>query len=141
MLLAAAALGLAACGPDSRDDEVSASEYRDRVNAICRDAERDAAKAVEESDPFERVAVVAGRYQRRLEATEPPPELGARHDEFVREGRRSLKVLEGLDDRARRARDPQALVPKVQAELRDLVTDGNAAARRLGVRDCIAEAR
>ena len=140
-LLAAAALGLAACGSDSDDGQLSAEEYRERGNRICREVAVEAERASREADPLkglEGTIEQAEQYQRRFEDLEPTDELRRLHERSVDQGRRALRLLretrEALE--AERPGELQRLVPETE----ELVAEGNTTVRRLGLNDCVAAA-
>jgi hypothetical protein len=129
--------GLSACGPDS-GDQLTAGEYRERGNRICREAERDA-RSLERAGfraQLERSADAAEEYQRRFEELEPPDELADEHRRAVGHGREVIQLLRRAEQ-AVEAGDRGEVV-EVLGELERIVREGNATSRELGLTDCVA---
>lgn len=138
------ATALQGCGPDSRDDGLSATEYRERGNRLCREAtelgkglpqpktERDLTRLLE------RTVKESNRFQARFERLEPPDELRADHQRSQREGREAIEVFEDAVKRIHAGEGPQRTVAKLASRLNELVERGNATARRLGLNDCVS---
>jgi hypothetical protein len=137
--LLAAAAGLPGCGDDSGGDQLSATEYRERANRICREAEREARRLERASvrEQLEQSADAAERSQERFEQLEPPDELRDKHDEAVRKGREALELLR--EAQREFEGDRAGSVLGVVGELERVVREGNAVARELGLDDCVAD--
>jgi hypothetical protein len=137
--LVVAAAGLPGCGDDSGGDELSATEYRQRANRICREAEREAARLERAGlrEQIERSADAAERSQERFEELEPPEELQDKHDEAVRRGREAIELLR--EAQREFEGDGAGSLLGVTGELEQVVREGNAVARDLGLTDCVTD--
>lgn len=140
-MLAGIAGSLVACGDDG--SSLSAAEYRQRADEICRSAahEREAVpRSLKGRERAERVGPTSRNRWSEFSALEPPPELAADHRALVaskEQGDRLLREIAealGNDLRARRStRRPDEL----RRELIRLGRRDLAVARRLGIsRDC-----
>ena len=142
LLCATAGIGLAACGSDSSDEELSVSEYRDKANALCRQSEREADAAASDREPgvvLDKLTATARDSQARFEALDPPAELQKRHDAFLRSGERSVNVLSDARDQVEKGARGEAAFEKLQGRFQAVLEEGNDAARALGLKDCVAE--
>jgi hypothetical protein len=141
LLALVCAAGLAACG----EDAMSTEEYRSEAKTICVEAERatDAIKQPTRStteaivDYLTRLADANERTLQRFEKLDPPEDLQGPHDDILaanRDGqavvRRVIKELEG-------GGDPREVLQSSTARLRELGERSNAAAEKLGVRECV----
>jgi hypothetical protein len=137
LALLVAVAGLCGCGADSRD-ELTAEEYRERGNRICREAERDARRLERAGlrEQLEASADAAEESQERFEKLEPPDELREKHEQAVRQGREALELLRKAEQ-AVEGDDRPSLVG-LAGELDRVVREGNATARELGLTDCVA---
>jgi len=142
LLCTAAGLGLAACGSDSSDEELSVSEYRDKGNELCRQSDREADKASSQKEPgavLDKLTATARDSQGRFEKLDPPAELQKRHDAFLRTGERSVDVLSDARDQVEKGARGEAAFQKLQKRFQAVIEEGNDAARALGLKDCVAE--
>jgi hypothetical protein len=138
--LVAAAAGLAGCGGDSDGDQLSAREYRERGNRICREAERDAQRLERAGlrEQLEQSADAAERSQERFEQLEPPDELRDLHEEAERRGREGVELLREAQREFEGDRNAGSLL-RVIGELERVVREGNEITRELGLTDCQTE--
>jgi hypothetical protein len=139
-LLTAAALLAGSCddGEDSRADS-----YRERGNAVCREAERAAEKVPEPTSEtgfaryFERLLAVNEPFQKRFERLEPPEDLRSTHREAVREGRLQIHTIRKLVRQLRKSDDDAATLDVGLPVLLQMIERGNRLSRELGLKDCV----
>jgi hypothetical protein len=139
--LAAAALALAACG----DDAMSTEEYRAEARTICVEADRetDAIKQPTRSTPeaivdyLGRLADANERTLRRFEKLDPPEDLQGPHDDILDANRDGQAVVRRVIDDLEGGDDPRTVLQQSTSRLRELGRRSNAAAEKLGVRECV----
>ena len=140
-LAAVLALTLAACG----DDGMSASEYRSAAKKVCVDAEK-ATDAVEQPtrstpeaivDYLERLLQANEKTIQRFEKLDPPDDLQQPHDEILAANREGAKTVRGVIRQLESGKDAREVLQSSTSRLRDLGNRSNAAAERLGVRECV----
>ena len=143
-LLLAAAL-IAACGSDGEDSGLR--EYRDRVERLCREGEREAERLadrfggeVEDALPFFRETLERAREdQERIERLDPPDALADEHERSIDLGRRAIEGLEKMVDGLEEATDPAAVLRREFPPLLRLVDKSNELAREMKLDDCVVE--
>ena len=132
---------MAGCGGGSDGDQLSAKEYRERGNRICRGANREARRLARGRlrTQVENVADAADRSRARFERLEPPDELRAKHDEAVRNTREALHLFREADRNFER--DGADALLNVIEEIDEVVREGDAVARQLGLTECATDVR
>ena len=130
-----AVLALCACG----GDPVSAEEYRERGNRICREAEREARELAGSGlrAQIEESVAAAERSQERFEQLEPPEELREAHDKAVRQGREALDLLRQAKESVEEGGDSGASLLELGPELDRVLREGAETSRELGLHDCV----
>ncbi len=165
--LAAAALGLTACG-EGEDDEnavapttpaattetntpereaLSLDAYRDELREQCETAEEQAERIPEPADPspaalgayFERAADFSRRYQEEFEALVPPEELADDHDAAVRLGEANLELLDEVSESLSDGGDPQRVLGELLPRLNAAIEESNAYAEQIDVEECVQD--
>jgi hypothetical protein len=137
MPLLALTASIAACGGE---DALSRADYVEQANAICRDYNAQIEK-LEEPRDFAGIRAYVSRAKdltddavTRLDELQPPEELAADHDAFVKEGRQ----VAGLADQLAAAADKrdEAALQRIseQGEKNDERSD--ARAERMGLTEC-----
>jgi thiamine biosynthesis lipoprotein ApbE len=132
-----AALGLCACGASG--DELTAEEYRERGNRLCREAAEDA-RGLEGSGlraQIERSVEQAEAYQDRFEQLEPPSELRELHDQAERQGREALELLREAQDAVDGGDEPGRSLLELGPDLDRVLRQGAETSRELGLDDCV----
>ena len=142
-LFAVVVFGGVAAATGCGGDESEAAEFRERANALCREAERE----VEQLGPptsrrqLERylrdTLRFARDYTQRFEALEPPPELASLHERSARLNRRAAELTERVLDDLAAGGAPEQLMPVFAAKLLELAKRDNELSRRLGLPDCV----
>ena len=140
-LVAALALMLAACG----DDGMSTDEYRAAAKKVCVDAEK-ATEAVEQPtrstpqaivDYLGRLLEANERTIARFEKLDPPEDLQKPHDEILAANRDGAATVREVIRKLEGGEDAREVLEASTSKLRDLGERSNAAAERLGVRECV----
>jgi hypothetical protein len=140
-LLAVAVTAFAACG----DDGMSTEEYRAEARKICVDAER-ATDAIEQPtrstteaivDYLGRLADANERTLQRFEKLDPPEDLEQPHGDILDANRDGQAVVRRVIDELEDGGDPRQVLQSSTSRLRDLGRRSNAAAEKLGVRECV----
>jgi hypothetical protein len=131
---------LCGCNSGSDGDQLTADEYRERGNRICREAERDAERLESAGirEQLDLSADAAEKYQRQLKQLKPPDELREKHDQAVQKGREAVDLLRRAQEAAAGERPGTDLLELVD-EFDRVVREGNAIVRELGLTDCVAE--
>jgi hypothetical protein len=138
-------VAVAGCGGGSDGGGLTASEYRNEANSLCRQSAEAARRQPEPKsldeidDSFQHILNESKPYDRRFAALNPPPELRAKHEEAVRDTRRVEAYLERLVRKLRRSHDQGATLSKASPGLGRLIEEGNRHSRALGLDDCVAE--
>jgi hypothetical protein len=137
----ALALGLAACG----DDGMSTEEYRGEARTICQEAER-ATDAIDQPtrstpeaivDYLTRLADANERTLKRFEKLDPPEDLQSPHDAILKANRDGQAVVRKVIADLEGGGDPREVLQSSTKRLRELGESSNAAAEKLGVRECV----
>ena len=158
-LLAAAALGFAAgCSTDSDDPQATgtstspaapstptAAEYRQAANAVCVETEQGIseldnppnATAEQTADILEDGLEIQQEGIDKLKALEPPANLQARHERAVRLVEQRQALTQQLLERIRDGEDIQKLTRELGPRIQRLRTQGDNAARALGLTECL----
>jgi hypothetical protein len=140
-LIAALVLTLAACG----DDGMSTDEYRAAAKKVCVDAEK-ATEAVEQPtrstpeaivDYLERLLDANERTIARFEKLDPPEDLQKPHDEILAANRDGAETVRQVIRKLEGGEDAREVLESSTSQLRELGERSNAAAERLGVRECV----
>jgi hypothetical protein len=136
--LALVALGPIACGGGG---SLTAQEYREKGNRICREADREARRLARGSlrTQVENIADAADRSRARFERLKPPDELRDDHDEAVRNAREALHLFREAERNFER--DGADALLNVIEEIGRVVRKGDVVARRLGLAACATDVR
>jgi len=135
-------LALAACGGD---DRLSASEYRAEAKKVCVDAEK-ATDAIEQPtrstpeaivDYLERLLDANEKTIARFDKLDPPEDLQKPHDEILAANRQGADAVRGVIRELESGEDAREVLQSSTSRLRELGQRSNAAAERLGVRECV----
>ena len=134
-------LTITACGSDSAPDR---ADYRDRVNAECRDARAAVASTRPAPDAEPARLIAAGRRalarQRKaltaIAGIARPPRQRRRIAEWLALVQRALGSVDA--SLGAQARVDLAAANRANAAGAALVNQADAAARRLGFRDCVS---
>ncbi len=136
--------GLAAVG--CGEDGLSASEYRNQVNGMCREAEKTAMeleqpKAPEDLAPFLREgAKLSEKSREEFRSLEAPDELVDAHEESAELGDGLIAQLRALADALDKGGDPARVFAQAIPGLNGTAERGNAIARDIGLgEECIVE--
>jgi hypothetical protein len=134
---AVGALALLSCGAET----LTAEQYRERGNRLCREADREARRLAHGSlrTQVEKIADAADRSQERFERLEPPEELRANHDEAVRLGREALELFREAERNFERD-GADALLNEIE-EIDRVVREGDEVSRELGLTACATDVR
>lgn len=147
-LAGAALVTGAGCGGDDSEGEKSgggaltAAEYRQQGNALCKKAASEVEGILAPSSPeglpdyLEKVFGASKKVTDEFVKLEPPQELRADHEQAVKLSLESEKIFDALIERVREAPNPQAAVLR---ELRTLAPELEKAEKvntRLGLDEC-----
>lgn len=146
LLSACAGLAILAAGCGG-DDRLTADEFRDRAQAVCRAAERDVERLGRPSgsssaavaDYFRRALSVAERRVAEQRELRPPEGLQDEQDRILEIQRQGMDVVRGLVDDLEEGADPREALTGVQDRLQGLESESDRLARRLGLDDCVTE--
>ncbi len=135
--VAGSSLVLAACGGD---DALSRDDYVKQANAVCRDYNQKVA-GLPEPQSFEDVPAfvdkgkaLAGEAVGKLDELEPPEELKADHEAFVKEGREVSATADRIADAAKKKDEAALQRAAEEGERRDEASDKRA--QRMGLTEC-----
>jgi hypothetical protein len=136
---AAGLAGLALCACGASGDELTAEEYRERGNRLCREA-AEAAGRLEGSGlraQIERSVEEAEEYQDRFEELQAPEELRELHDRAVRQGREALELLREAKEAVEGGDEPGRSLLELGPELDRVLRQGAETSRELGLDECV----
>jgi hypothetical protein len=140
-LLAVLALALVACG----DDRMSAKEYRSAATRICVDSEK-ATDAIEQPtrsnteaivDYLQRLADASEDTIQRFEKLDPPEELSKPHRDILAANRDGQQTVRKVIADLRGGDEAREVLQASTARLRALGQRVNAAAKKLGLDECV----
>jgi hypothetical protein len=123
--------------------EPSEDAYRDEVNALCAEAEKQSESLPQPGSPagleslVGKSAELAREYHRRLAIVDPPAELEDRHRESLRLSRQGVRLLEDLEEElsvgGRQRKTFELFLPDVVR----ITEESNRLAREMGLDDCV----
>lgn len=135
--------GLAACG----DDSLSTEDYRAEAKRVCEDSQK-ATRAVERpqrattesiADYLERLLAANERTIDEFGELDPPDELQPAHAEILKVNERAAQKVRDIIAQLEQDEDPAQVLQAATAPLRELNTQANAAAEKLGVPACVQD--
>ena len=137
-LLVALALGLAACGGGG--SSLSASEYRSKATAICRDHSKQINALTEPKtnaelgDYLAQGTEITRKTVDRFDDLDPPDSLQSDHDALIKLSREELELLDGVVADIKSGTDAQTATKKAEAKLnaKDAAVDAKFNALGLG---------
>jgi hypothetical protein len=138
-----AVAGLTGCG--GGDDRTSATDYRAQARSICVDSAR-ATKAIKQptrstpaaiADYLTRLLRTNERTVRRFRRLDPPARLQRPHDEILKANEDGARTVRRIIGDLKAGKDPRRVLLGATSTLRRLGERSNAAARRLGVPECV----
>ena len=145
-LLAASAVGLAACGDDEDGggEALSTDEYRAEVTKICTEgnkAEDDlgepaSAKPDDLVAFFEKGLDTQKTFDERFAALEPPDEFADAHAEVEKLDSEAQTIIQGVIDDIEKGESPQSVIEGLEADAERISKRGNELADQVGVPAC-----
>ena len=131
-----------ACGGGD-DGSLSAEEFRDRAEAVCRDVEEADVPPPSDASDFDRFVdesadVIEGSAD-EFHALEPPEELQERWDEYLELIDRAVSMFKDLLAEVEGASPDEIaqLGSQFQAEFEELEIRGHEIERELGLDECV----
>jgi hypothetical protein len=135
------AVALAACGGGG-GGSLSASEYRSKATAICRDHSKQINALAqpktnaELGDYLAKGTEITHRTVDRFADLDPPDELQANHDAVVKLSREELDLLDGVVADIKGGTDAQTATKKAEAKLNAKEAAVDAKFNALGLSTC-----
>lgn len=144
LAVAAAALGLAACGGDGENNnsQLSYSDFTREANEICAQADREitpiserlTGEAQNDAPIVEQIVDKQESAIEDIKNLKPPDELQAEFDQFVDISEQQLEIVKEAESAAK-AGDTQRYQATLQ-QLQPLDKDSDQIASRLGAAEC-----